>query len=181
MTTLERHPPERRAKRGVIVACPGSCCCCCCCLHTLGGIIGASLGARKVSKASVGTPSMKPSGDPRAAEASVQATRLYWQTLAVLCGLIAVVEMGFGTEAGPVGLVLIVGGTLLLALPAVQVMSSAVCLLMIARGRPSRFPDKSAALKRIGSITLATIAGAILGIIAMWVLALIPALISAVL
>jgi len=41
------HPTERRRGRTAVPvqAGPCCCCCCCCCLHSLGGIIGAAIGA----------------------------------------------------------------------------------------------------------------------------------------
>ena len=52
---IEVHTPERRRRRGVTV-CAG-CCCCCCCLHTVGGLIGALVGAGFRKKDPVPPPS----------------------------------------------------------------------------------------------------------------------------
>lgn len=43
---VEAHPPERRQRRSMVLACGGCgcCCCCCCCLHYVGAVVGMAVG-----------------------------------------------------------------------------------------------------------------------------------------
>ena len=166
MATIERHPPERRENRGVIVACTGSCCCCCCCcLHTLGGIVGAA----------VASPSGT-STDGASQASSAKAAHTYWLLLVALCGLIAAggLSIAFNNANSYhdrwLEVALMVGGGLVVGLPLVQIAVSVAAVILIAINWPFRFADRRAALKRIGWITLATIIGAVVGVIIMWFL-----------
>jgi hypothetical protein len=158
MASIEQHPPERRAKRGIIVACPGSCCCCCCCLHTLGGIIGAAI----ASRATAGKP---PATAPdHAAElvrqqSSIKASGCYWQLLAALCGVIVLV---FGVPGGP-GSAFVAILCIAIFLPALQLLVCVAAGILIRLNWPRQFPDRGAALKRVGAITAAAFAGAVIG------------------
>ena len=160
MTTIERHPPERRENRGVIVACTGSCCCCCCCLHTLGGIVGAA----------VASPSGT-STDGASQASSAKAAHTYWLLLVALCGLIAAGGMSIAySDRGRWQDVAIVVGGLVLGLPLVQIAVSVAAVILIAINWPFRFADKRAALKRIGRITRHTITGTMVGVIIMFIM-----------
>ncbi len=168
MAAIERHPPERRANHGIVVACPGSCCCCCCCLHTLGGIIGAA----NASTATAGKPSATASD--RAAElarqqSSTKASGFYWQLLAALCGLIVLV---LGVPGGPGSAIVALLGVAFF-LPALQLLVSVAAGISIKLNWPRRFPDRDAAWKHVGAITAAAFVGAPLGTIIMVLLGLV--------
>ena len=166
MAAIERHPPERRANRGVVVACTGSCCCCCCCcLHTLGGIVGAA----------VASPSGT-STDGASQASSAKAAHTYWLLLVALCGLIAAggLSIAFNNANSYhdrwLEVALMVGGGLVVGLPLVQIAVSVAAVILIAINWPFRFADKRAALKRIGRITRHTITGTMVGVIIMFIM-----------
>lgn len=155
MATIERHPPERRANRGVVVACTGSCCCCCCCLHTVGGIVGAAIAAPGSARSvlgSLGAPCVEVQASQ---DSAAKAAGVYWRLLGicVLPTLIAPVIVIF-------------------CLPLVQLVASAVAAILIGLNWPYQFPDRNAAIQQILSMTWKSIAGTILGVFIMVLLGL---------
>lgn len=172
MALIERHPPERRADRGVIVACTASCCCCCCCcLHTLGGIVGAAVASGIQAR----LPANPGPTERARRDSSAKATQLYWRVLLALGGLLALIGIMLaygGVSQGPQApdwqnIAFVIGAGFALGLPFLQVIASVVALILIAIFWDARYSDKTAAQKRIVVITGATIAGAVAGTVVM--------------
>ena len=125
-----------------MIVASGSCsCCCCCCLHSLGGLIGASLGAKNAPGVHTGL-----------------ADRLYWLVLSTLVLLSFV--YAFETTEEYVGMALI----LALALPLLQLAASAIAAGLVL---VSPAQQKRACLKRIGVISLKSFGFAAVGMLAM--------------
>src|SRR4051812_29520885 len=137
--TIECHPPERR-RRSEIRMCHGSCCCCCCCLHTIGGIIGASVAPTIGKNKPVPlTYYYDEEGDvvgvPNIGKAGISAVRVFW-LLTLFCaiiGWIGIVGMMLSQPGGrgqiggrtdPWGSIVWGLVLLVMAFPAVQLVSA---------------------------------------------------------
>lgn len=139
---FEKHQPERRRGAGGRVFCNGGCCCCSCCLHSLGGVIGATIGT---------LTSRRPSEIP--------VVICYWFVLVAFTAATAFFwGIGIGDPAG--------GLIVLLVLPLIQLAASLATLVWI--GIRSVSPvEKKANLLALGKITLWSILGALTGLAAM--------------
>lgn len=156
------QPSERRQGQGqsATMLCCGCCCCCCCCLHTVGGIIGAAVAGKSEFDADRG----------EYGEYTPSAAKFYWPIMAV-CSVLAVVCCGFHYDhvySHP-GQNLLVGGfLLLLGLPVVQLVASAVSALVITcAAHPEERGDY---LWSLGKITLGSVAGTVGGVAVMAVM-----------
>ena len=128
-----------------MIVASGSCsCCCCCCLHTVGGLIGASLGAKNPPGVHTGL-----------------ADRIYWLVFLTLVLLSFI--YAFETTQEYVGMALI----LAIALPLVQLAASAIAAGLVL---VSPAQQKRACLKRIGEISLKSLGLAAMGAFAMFAL-----------
>ena len=170
---IQVHPPERR-RRPVVVAPCCCCCCCCCCLHTVGSVIGAGMASRVRSgrfavRSEEDFWARQPDDDREASEHA--AVRLYWYLLtatATLVGLISMTLLGEGRSSSISGAsILWTAVILLLFFPLVQLATSFLTAIVIACASDSWFPDRPAAFKRIGKITVSMVVGAVAGIGAM--------------
>jgi len=130
------HSPERRRRLAVIAPC--ACCCCCCCLHTLGGLIGAAT----ASGAEV---------------AQFNAKAIFWRALG-LSTLLAVI-VGLALTSDPTIALVIV----FLLMPGIQILASFFALIWLMK---SSLDAEQMALARntIGRITVRTVAGTMIGI-----------------
>lgn len=165
---LFKHPPER-GKGGCVVLPCGCCCCCCCCLHSVGSLVGGPAGsAQKID------PPPRPV-DPdfpfpyRRDEIEqegpiVPAGVLYWLLVCFGLGLVAayyvIVEAHRRLDDWFIGM--LVG---LFFLPAVQLGASLVAWLVIL----IFYADRTAALMRLGRITVWSFVGALIGSALMFV------------
>jgi hypothetical protein len=168
--TLTAHPPERRRPaRPVILPC-GCCCCCCCCPHTIGGLAGGIAGS--VTE----MPEQPRAMDPDAPfpyrldefedeGALVPAGLLYWLLVCLLIGVVVVwTAVANASGFGRVQEGLLIGGFIvLLVLPGLQLGASLLALLVILLF----YPERARPLRRLGRITLWTIAGTLGGLIPM--------------
>src|SRR6266436_4557495 len=82
---FEKHQPERRRGIGTYLFCGG----CCCCLHTLGGLIGATVATVTIKSA--------PGGSVAGG---------YWTCLALLTAAIFLVASGSTVEFGVIATLL---------------------------------------------------------------------------
>jgi len=139
---FEKHQPERRRGVGGNLLCCGGCCCCCCCLHSLGGLIGAAAATAK---------SRSPSGG--------SGVGCYWTVLTLLT-VVIFAWASAGAEV-PGGVIIA-----LLFLPLAQLVASILTFIWIAI-RSADFPDKKASLQTIPRITLWSLLGAVVGLVAM--------------
>jgi hypothetical protein len=172
---VRKYPPERRRPAGEAVVLYSCCCCCCCCLHTLGGLAGAGVASIVRSDAYLNRPP-RSEDDYRAAlrleqrAASEQAAvRLYWLLLLGVLGVGALVSLLLGVAGSGSGLerLLVAGFIGLLGLPAVQLATGILTVLVVALGPEGRFPDKGAGLVRVGKILLGLAAGTGIGVVVM--------------
>lgn len=141
------HPPERSAPRGPSLLCAG-CCCCCCCLHTVGGVIGG-IAAGRDQVLTTADP-LAASGDPPASGAGLlgqsTVTGLYWKVLGVLCIIVLIVGVGvYGI------------GAILMALPLMQLIASAVVAVVIRK-------QPAPAWRQLARLTGFSLLGAIVGV-----------------
>lgn len=146
---LRRHPPERREQKKQFVVLYSCCCCCCCCLHTLGSAIGAAA-----------------AGDFRPEPTAPRAQGMFWicaMVSAVIGSLIYAVVVGPGSPWIPVVIVVIFG-------PLVLLGASALMALWIAV-RPD-LPSKGQYFQKLLRITGGNIAGCLIGILVMWLIAI---------
>ena len=160
--TFERLPPERRITAPSAAAAGGCCCCCCCCLHTVGSVVGA-LSAKTplvpdnaVPTAVIGTAAVAP---------SYRVTKEYWATVLVLTlvgfPLLIFAMYGaeaFGEEAAAWAIIYA------LVFPGIQLAAS---LVVAVRNTYSSRPGKDERMKHLGSITLRSFLGGLLGIVVM--------------
>lgn len=140
---FQAHRPERR--RGTVLPEGIGCCCSssCCCLHSVGGLAGAALAS-----------STKKDPDREAARTAVYA---YWGLLGlIIFVLFMLMLMGYGGSDAWIDLAL--------SLPLVQLAASALAALVVLIQPPER---RRAALAKIGSLTLKTFLGALLGLLGM--------------
>ena len=174
--TLRAHPPERRRRplaapfdQGYAFA--GCTSCCCCCLHSLGGLAGAAVGSfyPRDPPAPGGTPAPPKLVDDeidasaREIPAKPPINSIYWSAtlvVAVLVTLVAMAKQGLG------GIWLALS-ILALFLPAVQLGGSLLCALVLAYAPGLR--QEPRAWRRLGWITVGTVAGCLVGILIMWV------------
>lgn len=160
--TFERLPPERRITAPSAAAAGGCCCCCCCCLHTVGSVIGAlsakmpQVPEHPVPTAVVGTAAVEP---------NYTVTKEYWATVLVLAlvGFPLLIFGMYGTDVfdGEVGAWTIVYA---LVFPGIQLAASLVVAL---RNAYSSRPGKDERMKHLGSITLRSFVGGLIGIVFM--------------
>lgn len=138
---LEKHQAERRRGMGGYLLCGGGCCCCSCCLHSLGGLIGAAVVSGKSKSATGGS-----------------VVACYWTILTVLTVVVSLWGFASAEGFGIIGV--------LLFLPLVQLAASVVTLLWV-QIRSADFSDKQTDLRTLGRITLWSLLGAVVGLIAM--------------
>lgn len=137
---FEKHQPERRRGFGGYLFCGGGCCCCSCCLHTLGGLIGAAL-ATATKPAEGGS-----------------ATGFYWTCVLIQAAICILASAALSVMTG-----LVIALTFL---PLMQLIASLVTYVWILT-RGSESPDRAANLQTLGSITLWSVIGAVLGLMLM--------------
>lgn len=176
MGTIEHHPPERRASRGIVLACPGSCCCCCCCLHSLGGIIGAAMADKIGRGKSVPREASQTREDVARQDSMASASRLYWWTFLVLSFLVfaggvplAVVNLQPGPDRW-LNAFLMVGVGVVFFFPILQLAASAIAALLLACRWPRARALRSAGLGQLARIALGVVVGVVAAIIAMGIL-----------
>jgi hypothetical protein len=152
--TFERLPPERRITAPSAAAAGSCCCCCCCCLHTVGSVVGA-LSAKTpkvpdnpVPNAVVGTAAVEP---------NYTVTKEYWVTVLVLT-LVSLLISAMDGEA----VVWAIGYALVF--PGIQLAAS---LVVAVRNKCSSRPGKDERMKHLGSITLRSFIGGLIGIVIM--------------
>jgi hypothetical protein len=137
---FEKHQPERRRAGGRLY-CNGGCCCCSCCLHSLGGLIAATV---------VSAKSKSP------AEGSVAGC--YWTVLAVL-GMLFLICASTSSPAS--GLL-----AALFCLPLVQLVASLLTLIWVET-RSESLEDKKAGRRMLGKITFWSFVWALAGVLLM--------------
>jgi hypothetical protein len=138
---VERRPPERRWPPVIVGSvCCSTCCCCCCCAHTLGSVVGAAGASIAVG-----------------ARASGRVTAaVYWGI--VLALLVPALVLVILSEELSLGLILVA-----IFFPALQLLASLLALPLLA---VVPVEDKPTAFASLGTITAASVVGAIvLGII----------------
>lgn len=147
---VERHRAERLAEIAVVGGmCCSSCCCCCCCVHAIGGVVGAAAGSARALAATA--------SDERARR-GVHATNIvYWSGF---LGLSAMVFIG-GLAADSVWIGLLV---LAFGAPALQLLGSAMAL-PFAAAQPAE--SRRGALAALRDITVGSVLGAIIGVVAL--------------
>ena len=174
---IDKHQPERRRRVLTTLHC-GCTCCCCCCLHTLGSIIGAAI-APTIGRGAPMTLSYyydDETGETvpdirRSAVGGFSAVTVFWW---VLCFLIFLGFLGtILTNPSEGASLLITGVVILLVFPAMQ-LASAFFTLIIFAFWPR--PDKLYQMKQLGKVTAGVVAGSLLGIAVMAVIAVIAAL-----
>lgn len=188
---VRRHPPERGRRAPVVVLGCGCTCCCCCCLHTLGGVIGAAIGSSAGRlpplelydepapprptgikpgatdmTAGRARPAVRAEIDEDAFDvrrpSSLSAAALFWYLCLGLSALGLLLGAGGRGEGLLLGVIV-----LLLAFPAVQLVSAAVVfLVLLFTGRS----DRSFQMRRLGKITLGVVIGSVAGLGVMWLL-----------
>jgi hypothetical protein len=168
---VRSHPPERLVRslaRGHIAG--ACCCCCCCCLHSVGSLSGAAVGSffpRNREAPGVLKPLDKLRDDEfdapaRAVPAGPWVGSIYW--MATLAAIVVTSLWAMTRPSAGVTGTLVILATFM---PAVQLGGSVLCLLIIG-GNPQLCQD-ARAWKRLGSVTLGTIIGCLLGILIMYI------------
>lgn len=153
---FEKHQPERRRDADGCPRCCCGSCCCCCCLHTLGGLIGAT----------AATLRRRPP-----TEAPFTAVGFYWSCFAGLIGLAAsifavaaVLRTGtLDVDRWGLETAIVIG---LLFLPVAQLAASVITFVWIA-ARKMDFQDKASDRRILGRITIWSILGTAVGLLAM--------------
>ncbi len=133
---FEAHRPERRRRRGSVVA--ACCCTCCCCVHSLGGLVGAGIALARA------TPGLAP-GEP-----APRLGVLYWLVLQGLLGLSFVIAEDADTALF----------AMILLLPGLQLLTSLVCLIILAC---SSISNKRPWYRKLGRVTLWGFLGGLIG------------------
>jgi len=162
---MQAHPPERRQRGGVNLACGATtCCCCCCCLHSVGGLVGAAVAPV------LGTAQPKPwrqrlvqhyyddEDEPQRAQPGVSGAGLYWLLL------LAVTPGAAGVVFLLVRDVLVTGILLALGLPLLQIGASVLSFIGLALWPR---PDQTLQMSQVGKITLGSVVGTVLGLVVM--------------
>jgi hypothetical protein len=160
--TFERLPPERRVTAPSAAAAGGCCCCCCCCLHTVGSVVGAltaktpRMPDHPVPTAVVGTAAVAP---------NYTVTKEYWATVLVLTlvGFPLLIFAMFDADvfSGEPGAWVIVYA---LVFPGIQLAAS---IVVAVRNAYSSRPGKAERMKHLGSITLRSFIGGVIGTVIM--------------
>ena len=161
---IERMPAERDARAGVAAAAGGCCCCCCCCLHTVGGLIGAAT-ARAPALPSEAAPPTAVVG-ASTAEPRYSVSKQYWLMLLAV-SVFASPLFFFVIEESAAAAETFWFYALLL--PALQLAASVVTLVVELVPRAPR-PGRRQRLQHLGSITLRTFIGAMIGVVIMLVI-----------
>ena len=158
--TFERLPPERTIAAPAAASAGSCCCCCCCCLHTVGSVLGA-LSAKappetsNVPVAVVGASTVAP---------NYRVTKEYWATVLVVSTVVVPLYVinDFGrTHAEEWALLYAI------LFPAIQLGSSVIVAI---RNAFSKRPGRRERLDHLGSITLRSFIGGLIGILVMVVL-----------
>ena len=161
---FEKHAPERRRRPAVATLHCGCSCCCCCCLHSIGGLIGAAVAPAygPGRRASLGTYYDLDVEVPSIKRPALSAVGVFWWVFVFL----NVIGLGLGllADGGSSASIIITIVVLLLVMPALQLASALVTMLVIACWSRS---DKSYQLVQLGKITLGLVLGTVLGIAAM--------------
>jgi hypothetical protein len=156
------HPPERG--RGTPVILPtGCCCCCCCCLHTIGGLIGGLVGTTQTID-----PPPRPV-DPNfpfpfrrdeleQAGPLLPLALLYWLLVCFGIGLTMLWVLLF-ERARPEEAFLTGGFIAIMILPGIQLGASLLALFAVLLF----YADQTAALMRLGRISLWSLVGTLIG------------------
>ena len=152
------HPPERGRRSHALAAAAGCCCCCCCCIHTLGGLIGAGIGAKKgISFVPSSTDvQVRARETEEVALASRVAIRAYWWSVLIVClqtvffCLLENQREGFFVALFAIALCLTAG----------QLVASVFAIIYVNVYPPAR---KREALLRVGKITLWAFTGSLIG------------------
>ena len=143
------HPAERQVAAAVAGSPCCSCCCCCsCCLHSLGGVVGASVGS--------GQALVKTRDRDRAAF----GVSVYWGVFALL-SVAATLVVAYTSEPFVAFIALV------LLAPVLQLAASLVTLLVVA---VAPLANKGAAYAAVGWITLWSFVGAAIGLAVMLLL-----------
>lgn len=150
------HPPERR-RRSTTLLSAGCCCCCCCCVHTLGGIVGAVVGARRKdipAPETLTTPeAVRIEAEKKAANRLV--IRVYWLCVTIVAVITCVVCVAVNPNEPIVGPAMVLG-----FLPIGQLVASIMALMYLNVAKP---PRERECASRLGRITLMAFFGTILG------------------
>ena len=172
--TVVAHPPERGGARAATPAQAGAgcCCCCCCCLHSLGALIGATVGGSWRARREPATQEEEDYADFPAAggrAAGPSAVRVYWSSVLVLGSLTFLVGGVWAAadrgqlDAVPTGIIG-AGFVLLMLLPGLLLLAGLVAALVLGL---SRRPDRPDQLIQLGRITLGALIGTVAGILPM--------------
>lgn len=98
------------------------------------------------------------------------AVRLYWYLLtgaATLVGLVSLTLLREGGQFASSGALIWGVIILLLFLPLIQLGASFLTAIVVVCASASWFPNRAAAFRRVGKLTMSTIVGAVIGIILM--------------
>jgi hypothetical protein len=161
------HPPERGRGGRPVVLPSGCCCCCCCCLHSLGSLVGGIVGSVQQIQAPPRPVDPDFPFPYRRDEFEVGGPVLpvgilYWLLVCFGLGATGVYYFLFEGRQRPDSLFMgvLVG---LFFLPAVQLGASVVAGLAVL----CFYSDKATAGIRLGKITLWSVVGTIIGVVAM--------------
>jgi hypothetical protein len=164
------HPPERlvrAAARGEVLS-AGFCCSCCCCLHSLGSLAGAVAGSfyppdppaamgKAPPPAGLCDDELDRPADTMPARPRPVASRIFWWSTVALSVPWVLFWCLLTIHDDAVFRVLITFGVWPVALPCASVVSA-----IVLAARPSVRRD-TREWKRLGWITLGTVAGALIG------------------
>ena len=150
------HPPER-GRRSTTLAAAGCCCCCCCCVHTIGGVAGAILGARRKGAPLPETLTTDAAIREEAEKKQAQryAIKVYWLAVTILAVLTCIVGVAVNPREAIWGPLIVVG-----LLPLGQLLASLLALVYVYFVPPVR---REECMSRIKRMTLFSFLGALLG------------------
>jgi hypothetical protein len=179
--SLTSHPPERDRRFRRQPAQAGGCCCsccCCCCLHSIGGIVGALVGASFFTRKKKphweenvpGHPpretwvSLDESEDLQSQDGyayspkkkSPSAVAIFWWTVLILFILSGIFSLGGIAVDGWFGAILI--------FPAIELVAVLIALGIVGAVAG---PDMRTHLRELGGIALGIFLGAGIGILIM--------------
>jgi hypothetical protein len=156
--TISRMPAEREPTGAIAAPAGACCCCCCCCLHSVGSLVGAL--TAKAPPVPTDLPPTAVVGTPKA-EPKYNVSREYWLTMLVMCCAIAPAFFlaMWGLE---------MDGEMVLAyalfFPAIQLAASLAVFFLVAL---SKRPGRDERMRHLGSITLRTFVGGLIGFVVM--------------
>ena len=157
---IQQLPPERGRKKQDCVVLYSCCCCCCCCLHTVGGMIGATIGSI--------SGNYQADENPRDYEGTklISSSALYWLSFVATLGIGMALVLTSAWEQGsgitdPLESLWTLGLSVILFGPAFT-LGAGFLMAIFVLAHPKMRRDRGY-WRAVGKVLLATFVGTLVG------------------